>query len=99
MNAVKTYKCEGCDCGRVLSIERSADDEFFLRLTDPEFEVCEVVTFEELAQEINETEEGENQFYVRNAVDEMSIILSDEQIADLCAWAGVEGKDADENLL
>ena len=85
---VKTYKCKGCPCKRVLTIERKPE-HYALVMEAPDFTVWQAMTQGELEAEIAAAEDDENQFIVSEPYSQMSIILSDAQLADLRQWAGV----------
>ena len=78
----RTYKCEGCECGRELLVARVASG-FDVTLIDPEFEAYVHMTPAELAEWI----EWEGMDGIGDGANEGSIDLTEAQLADLRAWA------------
>lgn len=82
----KEYKCELCECGRLLLVERR-EDGFDLTLVDPEIEFGEFVTLPELAQRLTHADDDE--LTVSGEGNEGGLYLTDAQLADLRQWAGI----------
>ena len=78
----RTYKCEGCECGRELLVARVASG-FDVTLIDPEFEAYVHMTPAELAEWIDGGGDG----FIGDGGDAGTIDLSEAQLADLRACA------------
>ena len=82
----KEYKCEFCECGRVILVERR-EDGFGLTLVDPEIEFGEFVTLPELAQRLTYADDDEMTVY--GGGNQGGLYLTAAQLADLRQWAGI----------
>lgn len=83
----RSYACAGCECGRVLNVERQSDGTFLLELTAAqEMTVVQEMTAAEVLAEIADAFVFGGAFLVSEWPNELSVVLSEVQVANLREW-------------